>query len=126
MTVCTQESHEAAKADEAAWQKLRLVMPQQPFEAGEPWIEQRNCPECGSTLGREYTDLHTRRGEKRVTVSLPERRYGDAAVHHGAGVLEGLPPRVFTHGEATTAREAAVLAYIAAVELDNNLGGGSK
>lgn len=45
-------NHEAMKRDERLWLSLKFVGLQK-FLDDMPIIEQRNCPACNSTLGRE-------------------------------------------------------------------------
>ena len=53
--MCTAESHELVKGDDAAWAGLPFVGVQHSYEEGEtePTLELRNCPLCRSTLVKE-------------------------------------------------------------------------
>lgn len=76
---CTRESHEALKADPAAWARLLLVSARADY-AGMV-LEMRQCRDCGSTLAIELhhpEDLTETDRELRA-VSMAELVFGEVA-----------------------------------------------
>jgi hypothetical protein len=68
---CTQESHDAAKADDATWAAMRFRGYQPRVDDESPDLEMRDHEECGSTLTRPCCLSHGER--ERVRADNAER-----------------------------------------------------